>query len=218
IVQTQKPTGEYVFDYNGNELYHVDLDSKQVVWTLPGLEKHMTYDVQNALQNMKVGKHNLNIMMVRSNHTPATCVIPRVRVYPEHPVVLGEPNILICSVTNIFPPVMNITWLKNGEKIDRGVTESLFLPRQDHSFFKFLYLAFIPNINDIYTCEVEHWGLDEAQRIFWEPDVPPVLSETTETIVCALGLSAGVTGIIIGVFLLMKGMKHNTEQRMRGSY
>lgn len=139
-------------------------------------------------------------------------------MYPEHPVVLGEPNILICSVTNIFPPVMNMTWLKNGEKIDRGVSETLFLPWKDHSFFKFIYLAFISTKNEIYTCEVEHWGLDEPKRIFWEPEVPPAQSETTENIVCALGLSVGIIGIIAGVVLLMKGMKRNTEQRMRENY
>ncbi|PIO23326.1 hypothetical protein AB205_0149270 [Aquarana catesbeiana] len=84
-------------------------------------------------------------------------IIPRLRIYTEHPVVLGEPNILICSVTNIFPPVMSMTWLKNREKIDREFTENLFLPcQEDHSFFKFLYLAFIPSKNDIYTCEVKH--------------------------------------------------------------
>lgn len=218
MVQTQKPTGEFLFDYNSNEMFHVDLDSKQVVWTLPGLGEKTSFDAQGALQNMNIGKHNLGVLMKQTNNTPATIVIPRVRVYPEHPVVLGEPNILICSVTNIFPPVMNMTWLKNGEKIDRGVTETLFLPWQDHSFFKFIYLAYIPTKNEIYTCEVEHWGLDEPKRIFWEPEVPPAQSETTETIVCALGLSVGIIGIIAGVVLLMKGMKRNTEQRMRENY
>lgn len=74
MVQTQKPTGEYVFDYNGNEMFHVDLDSKQVVWTLPGLGEKTSYDVQGALQNMNIGKHNLGVLMKRANNTPATIV------------------------------------------------------------------------------------------------------------------------------------------------
>uniref|UniRef100_A0A803KGE7 Major histocompatibility complex, class II, DQ alpha 1 n=1 Tax=Xenopus tropicalis TaxID=8364 RepID=A0A803KGE7_XENTR len=70
--QTRRPTGEYLFDYNGNELFHVDLDSKSVVWTLPGLSEHESFDPQGALQDINVARYNLDIGIKRSNSTAAT--------------------------------------------------------------------------------------------------------------------------------------------------
>ncbi|KAM9323869.1 H-2 class II histocompatibility antigen, A-U alpha chain-like [Gastrophryne carolinensis] len=215
IVQTQKPTGEYLFDYGQSELFHVDLDSKQVAWTMPDLEKHTGFDAQGGLQNINIMKHNLNIYIKRSNNTAATSIQPEGKLYAENSIVLGEPNVLICAVKRIFPPVMNMTWLKNGEKIYDGVTESLFRPSQDHSFRKFLYLAFIPTVNDIYTCEVEHWGLSEPLQMMWSPPSPHQRSEAPETLICALGLSVGLIGLIAGITFLIKGMRLNAQHRWR---
>ncbi|XP_075437012.1 HLA class II histocompatibility antigen, DP alpha 1 chain-like [Ascaphus truei] len=210
--QSHKPTGEFLFDFEENELFHVDLDTKTVVWVLPGLEEHTGFDVQGALQNINVLKYNLDVMIKNSNRTAATNVPPVVTVYTENPVVLGEPNTLICFIRNIFPPVMNTTWLKNGEKISEGVRETIFLPSQDHSFRKFLYLVFIPDAQDIYTCEVEHWGLDRPSQIMWRAEAPSPLSETSQKLVCAVGLAVGIIGIIIGAVLTIKGMKQSAAQ------
>ncbi|XP_041428789.1 H-2 class II histocompatibility antigen, A-U alpha chain [Xenopus laevis] len=164
--QTYGPSGEYLLDYNGNEMFHVDLESKSVVWTLPGLEKYTLFDPQAALQQINVAKYNLDIRIKRSNHTVAPNIPPLVSVYISNAVVLGEPNILICCTKNIFPPVMNTTWIKNGEII-RGFKETSYLPAQDGTFRKLHYLAFIPNDHDIYTCEVEHWGLERPTKRIW---------------------------------------------------
>ncbi|KAE8585157.1 hypothetical protein XENTR_v10021234 [Xenopus tropicalis] len=210
--QTRRPTGEYLFDYNGNELFHVDLDSKSVVWTLPGLSEHESFDPQGALQDINVARYNLDIGIKRSNSTAATNIPPLVNLYSSKPVVLGEPNILICFVKNIFPPVMNTTWIKNGEKIEEGFTETSYLPAQDHSFRKLHYLAFIPNEHDIYTCEIEHWGLERPTRRVWQHDVPTPTSEAYQNVICALGLAVGIIGIIAGVMLIIKGMKQSAAQ------
>lgn len=217
MVQKQNPTGEYLFDYGDSELFYVDLDNKRIVYTLPGLEKYVSFEAQFGLQEISTLKHNLGNLMKRTNNTPAVSIEPRVTVYTEHPVVLGEPNVAICAAKNIFPPVMNITWLKNGEKIDQGVTETLFLPSQDHSFRKFLYLAFIPTMNDFYACEVEHWGLTIPRNVPLDLEVPPLSSETYETLICALGLFVGFIGVIAGAVLILKGMRLNAQQRRRGN-
>ena len=82
-------------------------------------------------------------------------------VFSKSLMVLGQPNILICHMDNIFPPVINITWLKNGHAVIEGVSETSFLPKDDHSFLKIGSLTFLPSDDDVYDCEVEHWGLDE---------------------------------------------------------
>lgn len=93
--------------------------------------------------------------------------IPEVTMFPKSNVMLGEANILICLVDNIFPPVINITWLRNGHSVMEGVSETSFLPKNDHTFYKMSYLTFLPSDDDIYDCKVEHWGLDEPLLKHW---------------------------------------------------
>uniref|UniRef100_A0A5F7ZY80 Ig-like domain-containing protein n=1 Tax=Macaca mulatta TaxID=9544 RepID=A0A5F7ZY80_MACMU len=92
---------------------------------------------------------------------------PEVTVFPKEPVELGQPNTLICHIDKFFPPVLNVTWLCNGEPVTEGVAESLFLPRTDYSFHKFHYLTFVPSAEDYYDCRVEHWGLDQPLLKHW---------------------------------------------------
>uniref|UniRef100_A0A674JXU1 Ig-like domain-containing protein n=1 Tax=Terrapene triunguis TaxID=2587831 RepID=A0A674JXU1_9SAUR len=84
---------------------------------------------------------------VPSSHplTPVSPVPPEVTVFPEDPVELGEPNVLICFVDKFFPPALSVTWLKNGQEVTEGVYETDFYPRQDNSFRKFSYLPFLPS-------------------------------------------------------------------------
>uniref|UniRef100_A0A674IF88 Ig-like domain-containing protein n=1 Tax=Terrapene triunguis TaxID=2587831 RepID=A0A674IF88_9SAUR len=62
---------------------------------------------------------------------------PEVTVFPEDPVELGEPNVLICFVDKFFPPALSVTWLKNGQE------------------------------GDFYDCRVEHGGLSETFTKHW---------------------------------------------------
>lgn len=98
-------------------------------------------------------------------------------VFPKSPVELGQPNILICAVDNIFPPVINISWLSNGRPVTQGVSETSFLTKKDFSFLKISYLTFLPSADDVYDCQVEHWGLDQPLLTHWgvyerQPSVP----------------------------------------------
>ncbi|XP_026517745.1 HLA class II histocompatibility antigen, DR alpha chain-like [Terrapene carolina triunguis] len=148
--------------------------------------------------------------------TPVSPVPPEVTVFSKGPVELGEPNILICFVDKFFPPVLSVTWLKNGQEVTEGVSETDFYPRQDDSFRKFSYLPFLPSQGDFYDCRVEHWGLPEPFTKHWEVQVPTPVPETTETLVCALGLAVGIIGIIAGTILIIKGMKMNAARNPRG--
>uniref|UniRef100_A0A8C3P8Q9 Ig-like domain-containing protein n=1 Tax=Chrysemys picta bellii TaxID=8478 RepID=A0A8C3P8Q9_CHRPI len=141
---------------------------------------------------------------------------PEVTVFPEDPVELGEPNVLICFVDKFSPPVLRMTWLKNGQEVTEGVSETDFYPHQDNSFRKFSYLPFLPSQGDFYNCRVEHWGLLEPFTKHWEIQVPTPVPETTETLVCALGLAVGIIGIIAGTILIIKGMKMNATRNPRG--
>lgn len=116
-------------------------------------------------------------------------VTPRVTVLPKFRVEVGQPNVLICIVDNIFPPVINITWLRNGQTITQGVAQTSFYSQPDHLFRKFHYLTFMPSADDFYDCRVEHWGLDEPLLRHWGMSTSPatllrLTSWTLESFLC----------------------------------
>ncbi|KAM5325021.1 HLA class II histocompatibility antigen, DR alpha chain [Glossophaga mutica] len=213
---TPHPSGEFMFDFDGDEIFHVDTKKKETVWRLKEFGHFASFEAQGALANMAVDKANLDIMMKRSNHTPDTNVPPEVTVLPNNPVELGEPNILICFIDKFSPPLINVTWLQNGKPVTTGVSETVFLPREDQLFRKFYYLPFLPSTEDVYDCKVEHWGLDEPLLKHWEFEARTPLPETTENVVCGLGLVVGLVGIIIGTIFIIKGVRKGNAADRRG--
>lgn len=214
--QTYKSSGQYTFEFDGDEEFYVDQEKKETIWRLPGLSAFGDFDPQGGLTNLATGKHNLEIITKRYNSTAASNEVPEVTVFPKSPITLGQPNILICVADNIFPPVIKITWLSNGRPVTKGVSETSFLTKSDHSFLKISYLPFIPSADDFYDCKVEHWGLDEPLLKHWEPEVPAPMSELTETVVCALGLTVGLVGIVVGTFFIIKSLRLGSASRGQG--
>uniref|UniRef100_A0A8D0Q0Y5 Ig-like domain-containing protein n=1 Tax=Sus scrofa TaxID=9823 RepID=A0A8D0Q0Y5_PIG len=130
--------------------------------------------------------------------------VPEVTVFPKSPVMLGQPNTLICHVDNIFPPVINITWLKNGHSVTEGFSETSFLSKNDHSFLKISYLTFLPSDDDFYDCKVEHWGLDKPLLKHWGRENGSAGSKEL------LGLGSGVMNLLflgLGVVIRNKNVK-----------
>ncbi|XP_023368539.1 HLA class II histocompatibility antigen, DP alpha 1 chain [Otolemur garnettii] len=217
FVQTHRPSGEYMFEFDEDEMFYVDLDKKETVWHLPLFAQAFSFEAQGGLANIAIMKDNLNIMIRHSNHSQDTNEPPEVTVFPKEPVELGQPNTLICHINKFFPPVLNVTWLRNGQPVTQGVGESLFLPRTDYNFHKFHYLTFVPLADDVYDCKVEHWGLDEPFLRHWEAQEPIQMPETTETVLCALGLILGLAGIIAGIILIVKALRSGRDPRAQGS-
>ncbi|KAM6185346.1 HLA class II histocompatibility antigen, DQ alpha 2 chain-like [Rhynchocyon petersi] len=216
VYQSYGPNGQFSHDFDGDEEFYVDLDKKETVWQLPMFSKFGVFDPQGALRNIAVLKHYLEIITKHSNFTAAINEVPEATVFPKSSVMLGHPNVLICLVDNIFPPVINITWLSNGKGVTEGVSESNFFPKSDNSFIKISYLSFIPSVDDVYDCEVNHWGLDEPLLKHWEPEIPSPKSELTETVVCALGIAMGLVGIVVGTILIIHGLHSGSTSRHEG--
>ncbi|XP_019489892.1 PREDICTED: HLA class II histocompatibility antigen, DQ alpha 2 chain-like [Hipposideros armiger] len=214
--QSYGPSGQYIHEFDGDEEFYVDLERKETVWQLPIFSEFTSFDPQGGLRNVATGKHNLGFWMKRSNYTAATNEVPEVTVFLKTPVTLGQPNTLICLVDNIFPPVLNITWLSNGHPVTEGVSETSFLTKDDDSFLKISYLTFLPSADDVYDCQVEHWGLDEPLLKHWEPEIATPMSELTETVVCALGLAVGLVGIVVGTVFIIQGLRSGGTSRRQG--
>ncbi|XP_053329276.1 RLA class II histocompatibility antigen, DP alpha-1 chain-like [Spea bombifrons] len=208
--QTQEPTGEYMFQFDEDEIFYVDLDKKETKWRLPQFGETATFEAAGALQNIGIMKHNLNIMMKRSNMTAARNVAPDIHLFPENPVVFEVPNTLICLASKFFPPVVKMSWMKNNQPVTDGVSETDFYPTPDGSFRKFLYLGFVPKQDDIYTCSVEHAGQPtNPTNQFWRPETSSPHPETSENIICGLGLAVGIVGIVAGIVLIFKALRRS---------
>ncbi|XP_075581493.1 HLA class II histocompatibility antigen, DR alpha chain-like [Pelecanus crispus] len=212
----QPEDGQFMFDFDGDEIFHVDLQKQETIWRLPEFGNFATFEAQGALQNSIVGKSWLNSLAKLSNVSQTPFAPPEVTVFSEGPVELGDPNVLICYADKFWPSVLSITWLRNGQEVTDGVLETIFYPRDDNSFRKFSYLPFIPARGDFYDCRVEHGGLPNALLKHWEPQLPLPASESTETLVCALGLAVGIVGIVVGTVLIIKAMKMNSARNQRG--
>ncbi|XP_008052892.1 SLA class II histocompatibility antigen, DQ haplotype D alpha chain-like [Carlito syrichta] len=216
VYQSYGPSGQYTHEFDGDEEFYVDLEKKETVWQLPMFSKFASFDPQGALRNLAVAKSGLDILIRRSNSTAAINEVPEMTVFSKSPVMLGQPNTLICLVDNIFPPVINITWLSNGHSVTEGVSETSFLSKSDHSFVKISHLIFLPSADETYDSKVEHWGLNEPLLKHWEPEISAPMSELTETVVCALGLSVGLVGIVIGTVFIIQGLRSGGASRQQG--
>nr|XP_056709325.1 mamu class II histocompatibility antigen, DR alpha chain-like [Euleptes europaea] len=214
-LSSAKGPGEYMYEINGDEVFHVDLEQKKTVWRLPQFPEYSSFEAEGALTNIAVLRQNLNILMQRTNNTPAQNVPPKVTVYPEKPVALGEPNVLICLANEFSPPVISLTWLKNGQQVKDSVQETDFYPSTDYSFRKFSYLTFVPEAEDIYYCRVEHWGLAQPLTKEWNADMDKPLPETAENVVFGLGLVVGIMGIIMGIVFTIKSRQMNEANLRR---
>ncbi|XP_054833590.1 HLA class II histocompatibility antigen, DR alpha chain-like isoform X1 [Eublepharis macularius] len=193
-----------MFDLDGDELFHMDLQRQETVWRLPRFRQIAGFQAEGVPGNVAVLRSNLAILMRRSNYTPAQNVPPKVTLYPERPVEVGEPNMLVCLADEFSPPVVKLTWLKNGQEVEAGMEETDFYPRTDNAFRKFSYLPFVPEAEDIYYCRVEHWGLAQPLTKEWNANMAEPLPETGENVVCGLGLAGGIMGIIVGTVLIVK--------------
>ncbi|XP_073938559.1 HLA class II histocompatibility antigen, DO alpha chain isoform X2 [Castor canadensis] len=203
--QSYCASGQFTHEFDGDQLFSVELKNREVVWRLPEFGDFTHFDLQGGLSSIAMIKVHLDVLVERSNRTRATSVPPRVTVLPKSRVELGEPNILICIVDNIFPPVINVSWLRNGQTITEGVAQTSFYSQPDHLFRKFHYLTFVPSAEDVYDCKVEHWGLEGPLLKHWELQGPTPPPDTIDTIVYVVGLAIGLVGFLVGTILIITG-------------
>lgn len=70
IYQSHGPSSQYTQEFDGDELFYVDLEKKETVWRLPMFSQFAGFNIQDALNNIPAAKHNLGILTKRSNFTP----------------------------------------------------------------------------------------------------------------------------------------------------
>ncbi|XP_064141222.1 mamu class II histocompatibility antigen, DR alpha chain-like [Loxodonta africana] len=205
-------SGEFMLDFDGDEIFHVNMEKKETAWWLKGFECFASFEAQSALANIAADKANLDVMMKRFSCTLNINESPEETLLLNSPAEFLQPYILISFVDTFSPPMLKVTRLKNGKPVITGVSETVFLPREDHFFCKFYYLPFLPSTEDFCDCQVDHWGLDKLLLKHWGMNHPSILKcqipprDNSESGVCILGLVVGVVGIIVATIFIIKGV------------
>ncbi|KAI4903941.1 hypothetical protein NFI96_015154, partial [Prochilodus magdalenae] len=128
---------------------------------------------------------------------------PQSLIYSEDDVELGTDNTLVCYVTGFYPPHVEVSWTRNNVDVTGDATLSRYYPTNTGSFNVISHLSFTPEPGDIYTCTVGHPALDRPLNNTW--DVQVTLPSVALSVYCGVGLAAGMMGIAVGMFLLVKG-------------
>lgn len=107
FVQTHKPSGEYMFEFDEDEQFYVDLDKKETIWHLPEFIHAFNFDAWRGIGDIVMAKKNLNTLIQRSIHTRATNGTACSCLFLYCPTAgMGGP---ICCIENGRPrcPLMN---------------------------------------------------------------------------------------------------------------
>uniref|UniRef100_M3YDZ3 Major histocompatibility complex, class II, DR alpha n=1 Tax=Mustela putorius furo TaxID=9669 RepID=M3YDZ3_MUSPF len=205
---TPDQSGEFMFDFDGDEIFHVDMEKKETVWRLEEFGRFASFEAQGALANIAVDKANLDIMIKLSNHTPntnGTSCTPR----------LGNPNLEIdasaACVTLLWAHILSLP---------PTVTHTVIAPNRCRGNQFFVLLSFMISSCDAWTMYSTFgskcYSIPQSLLPYYEFEPPTPLPETTENVVCALGLVVGLVGIIVGTIFIIKGMRKANAGERRG--
>ncbi|XP_054880759.1 RLA class II histocompatibility antigen, DP alpha-1 chain-like [Poeciliopsis prolifica] len=202
--------GEKLFALDGEEMWFADFKKKQGVEPQPPFVGHVSYPggYESAVANQQVCRSNLkndrigmkDIPDENGKDQPSGLVI-----YPRDDVELGEKNILICHVSGFYPPPVNVSWTRNGDKVTEGTSINVPFPSKDSTFTQISRLHFVPQLGDIYSCSVEHLALKEPKTTTWDVEMDNPQSGSGPAIFCGVGLTIGLLGVAVGTFFLIKG-------------
>ncbi|XP_044124665.1 class II histocompatibility antigen, M alpha chain-like isoform X2 [Bufo gargarizans] len=99
--------------------------------------------------------------------TPEAIGGAHVTVFTANPLKLGVKNTLICSIHDVYPPAVTITWKKNMDVLTRSLISSKYFAMSDLSFQVFSYLNVTPMNNEVYSCEVQLSGDNRTITEYW---------------------------------------------------
>ncbi|KAM4641411.1 class II histocompatibility antigen, M alpha chain isoform 1-T3 [Discoglossus pictus] len=199
---------ELMFQYdfsNGSVVPRIEEFRK---WANPGIFPKPTNISQYIKRCNKVWKILTNLMV---NSTPEAKGLPDMKVFTARPLHLGEPNMLVCSISNVFPPSLTVTWRKNGWEVTEGISSPGYSAMSNGVYQTFSYLNMTPTSYDSYSCNVKVVGENNTSVKYWVPE-HPVPSDLLENILCGLAFSFGILFIFLGLmFLYLTRKLHNTD-------
>ncbi|XP_073675486.1 H-2 class II histocompatibility antigen, A-U alpha chain-like [Garra rufa] len=201
---------ESMFGFDGEEVIHADFIRKEAVKTAPDFADPISFTgfYENSVAQMENCKQNLATYIKAYNSPDEQLDPPDASIYSKEAVVLDVENTLVCHVTGIFPPPVNISWTKNNQIVTQDISLSQYRRKNDGTFNIFSTLKFTPAEGDIYSCTVNHKAL-ESNFITKTWDVDVAVPGVGPDVFCGVGLTLGLLGVAAGTFFLIKGNNCN---------
>nr|NP_001120081.1 uncharacterized protein LOC100145090 precursor [Xenopus tropicalis]AAI58521.1 LOC100145090 protein [Xenopus tropicalis] len=134
---------------------------------------------------------------------------PNVKIVNTKTLDLEHENLITCFVDGFFPPMIKVTWLKNGIEEGEQVTSSELLPNGDWAFEIHVMLETTIKHGDSFTCRVEHSSLQQPMSVNWEPDVSE--SARNKMLTGIVGFVLGSIFIIVGLVVYLRSKKTMTR-------
>lgn len=190
--------------YDGEQLFSFDFDKDARIPRLPEFANwtQKPEDISNILLEKSICLFMTeDIGPQFEGKIPESRGIPVVEVYTRMPLRFGEPNTLICHISNLFPPALTVKWQRHSVPVD-GAGPTLVSAVEGLSFQAFSYLNITPAPSDIYSCVVTHEIDGLTEITYWVPK-NALPSDLLENVLCGVAFSLGLLGIIIGVILIV---------------
>ncbi|XP_069031587.1 H-2 class II histocompatibility antigen, E-S beta chain-like [Embiotoca jacksoni] len=199
---TDVNTAEFIYSdfYNRKEQYRYSSSlGKYVGFTAFGVKNAERFNSDpGALSRRKADTERF----CRSNagiwkeNVLSKSVSPSVRLSSSTSSSGRHPSMLVCSVYDFFPKQIQVSWLRDGQKITSDVTSTEELADGDWYYQVHSELEYTPRSGEKISCVVEHASLDKPLITDWDPSMPE--SERNK-------IAIGASGLVLGLILSLAG-------------
>uniref|UniRef100_A0A3B1JD38 H-2 class II histocompatibility antigen, A-Q alpha chain-like n=1 Tax=Astyanax mexicanus TaxID=7994 RepID=A0A3B1JD38_ASTMX len=206
---------EQIYGLDGEEMWHADFRLEKGVMTLPQFADPYSYvegTYEGAVSNIETCKSNLANSKKANNYPAEPKDDPHVSVYSKDDVVLGYKNTLICYISGFYPAHVGVSWTRNNVNVTDEASLSRYYVNDDGSFNLVSALSFTPEEGDIYTF-IEMLYLYLLNFFLLLPVLLHYIFSQNAgvgaSVFCGVGLAAGLLGVAVGTFFLVKGNNCN---------
>ncbi|KAL6456316.1 hypothetical protein MHYP_G00348590 [Metynnis hypsauchen] len=123
-------------------------------------------------------------------------VKPRIKLVAEKQASGGHPAMLMCSAYNFYPPVIDVYWLRDGQKVTGDMTSTEEMADGDWYYQIHSHLEYMPSSGEKISCVVEHASSKEPIIYDWDGSLPE--SEKNK-------IAIGTSGLVLGIILTAAG-------------
>ncbi|KAL6456314.1 hypothetical protein MHYP_G00348570 [Metynnis hypsauchen] len=149
--------------------------------------KDATYLQEMRGERDRYCKNNLPINFL---HVLDKTVKPRIKLVAEKQASGGHTAMLTCSAYDFYPPVIDVYWLRDGQKVTSDVTATEEMADGDWYYQIHSHLEYTPSSGEKISCVVEHASSKEPLIFEWGGSLPE--SEKNKIAIGASGLALGI--------------------------
>ncbi|XP_026225283.1 H-2 class II histocompatibility antigen, E-S beta chain-like [Anabas testudineus] len=124
---------------------------------------------------------------------------PYVRLDSVEPPVGEDPAMLVCSVYDFYPKQIRVSWTRDGQEVQSGVTSTEEMADGDWYYQIHSHLEYTPRSGEKISCVVEHASLKEPLVTDWDPPTPD--SDMNLAIIITSELILGLVLFLAGLLI-----------------